>query len=174
MTTTQTADKVAASLLKQLAWPPEEDRHNLQTVYENLKLEGNRPDREKIVELFVKCAQPVKVKVLFDALDECKDEELGEIYKLIQSLLKGGIGVYITTRTHIVGHLRTTFPDAVFKENIKADEGDIRAFLEERIQGHREHVEPDFMNDIIYKILKDAQGMYIAFCDPMADELDSS
>ena len=75
MTTTQTADKVAASLLKQLAWPPEEDRHNLQTVYENLKLEGNRPDREKIVELFVKSAQPVKVKVLFDALDECKDEE---------------------------------------------------------------------------------------------------
>lgn len=158
---TQTADKVAASLLKQIGWPPEEDRSGLKIIYENIKLENDRPSPDTIVNLFIKCAPSLRVRVLFDALDECKYEELGKIYQLIQRLHEAHIRVYITTRHHIEAHLIEQFENAIFIKDIKADERDIRNFLKQQIQSHAEKVEEQLMNEIIRKI-GDAQGMYSA------------
>jgi len=160
--TTQTADKIAASFLKQIAWPPEMDFPHLKIVYESLNLRENRPTRDSIVKLFLQCAEHRKIKVLFDALDECTDYEQGELYQLIQLLFEAGIGVYITTRPHIVSHLKREFPDAVI-EDIRANPEDIRGFLEGRIKKHsrRDPVASEFKETIVAEIGK-AQGMYQA------------
>jgi hypothetical protein len=154
-----------ASLLKQLAWPAtEEDRTYLRTIYEKIKLE-DRPTRETIIDLFIKCARSVEVRVLFDALDECNKNEVGKIYHLIKKLQEANIGVYITTRPHIAGELRRRFPnrpDALYMENIKADDLDVRNVMELRIKEHGESIEAHFMDEIVRKI-GNSQGMYGLF-----------
>ena len=156
---TQTADSVAASLLKQVAWPPEKDRPYLKILYDAIHISSDRPTRDTLLDLLVQCAQSVKIRVLFDALDECNDHELGKIYQIIQKLRDANIGVYVTTRSHIVGLLRTRFPDAVYMEDIQADPEDVRKVLERQIKEHREPVETEFMNEIVDKI-GNSQGMY--------------
>ena len=152
---------MASSLLKQIGWPPQKERPGLKVIYENIPNENERPSRDTIVSLFIKCAHSLKVRVLFDALDECKDEELGKIYGLVERLREANVGVYITTRSHVEGHLIQRFGNDVFLKDIKADEKDICNFLQRRIQSNREYVAPDFMNEITHKI-GDAQGMYSA------------
>ena len=157
---TLTAAKIAASFFKQIMWPPEMDFPHLKIVYESLNSRENRPIRDSIVKLFLKCAEHRKIKVLFDALDECPDDEQGELYQLIQLLFEAGVGVYITTRPHLVTHLKREFPDAVI-DYIRANREDIRGFLERRIKKHsrRDPVTSEFMERIVAKI-GDAQGMY--------------
>ena len=84
-TTTQTTNSVAASLLKQIAWPPDKDRAYLKTIYDNVEITGDRPTQDTIVKLFIQCARSVNVRILFDALDECGDDELGRIFDLIET-----------------------------------------------------------------------------------------
>jgi hypothetical protein len=160
-TTTQTADKVAASLLKQIAWPADKDRPYLKIVYENIKISDDRPSRDTIIKLFIQCAQSFKVRILFDALDECSDDDLGKVYQLIETFREANIGVYVTPRPHIVDLLRKQkrFASATYMENITADAMDISNFLEWRIQEHREPIEADFMKDIV-RTIGNAEGMY--------------
>ena len=152
---------MAASLLKQIAWPAETDRPYLKAIYDNIKISGDRPSRDTIIKLFIRCAQSIKVAILFDALDECNDYELGKVYQLIETFREANIGVYVTTRPHIVDLLRKQkrFAGATYMENITADGMDINNFLERRIQEHREPIEADFMKDIV-RTIGNAEGMY--------------
>jgi hypothetical protein len=129
----QTANKVVASLLKQLAYPY---RPFLRTIYDDIK-EDNRPSREALIDLFVRCSKSVNVRVLFDALDECNGNELGKRYQLIEKLRIANIGVLLMSRPHIVDDLHSQFPDASYMENLQADQEDIRNVLEHRIGEHR-------------------------------------
>ena len=147
---TQTVDTVAASLLKQIAWPPDQDRPYLKFIYD--KISGERPTHDTIIDLFIECTKLVKVRVLFDAIDEYKESERGEVYQLIEKFRDADIGVYLTTRPHITSLLQAEFPDAVYMENIKADQKDVQNALELRIKGHRPRIDVDFMNEIVHKI----------------------
>lgn len=152
---------MAASLLKQIAWPAKTDRSYLKIIYSNIQTSDDRPSRDTIIKLFLQCAQSVKVRILFDALDECNEDELGKIYQLIESFHKANIGVYITSRPHIVDHLqnRKSFADATYMEKITADRADISQFIKWRIGEHREQITANFTKKIIHKIGK-AEGMY--------------
>jgi hypothetical protein len=50
------------------------------------------------------------------------------------------------------------FPDAVF-QNIRANQEDVRRFLEQAITSHRDPVRAEFMETIVAEI-GDVQGMY--------------
>jgi len=71
------------------------------------------------------------------------------------------IGVYITTRPHIVGLLQDQkrFADAAYMENITADEADTSDFLRREMQSHRAQIETEFMNEIV-RTIGNGQGMY--------------
>ena len=153
---------MASSLLKQIAWPPEEDRAHLKIIYEKITRTGDRPNRDAILKLFVDCAQYVKnrLRVLFDALDECSDDELGCVYGIIDRLRRANIGVYVTTRPHLVDVLREQkcFADATYMENVTANELDIRLYLRKRLLEHRKPIGEDFNEEILNKI-GNAEGM---------------
>jgi len=150
-----------ASLLKQIAWPAA-DHTYFRTIYEKIRVEDDPPSRETIIDLFIQCARFAEVRILFDALDECDDNELGKIYKLIRKLYQAKIGVYMTTRNHLAGELRTRFPDAIYMENIKSDDEDVRNVLKGWIQDHGKSIETDFTDEIVCRI-GNTQGMYDLF-----------
>lgn len=155
----QTVDEIAASLLKQIAWPPQKDSPHLEIIYEKFKFMENRPLSRDTLELFLQCTKSIRIKVLFDALDECNDRE---IYELVRVLFEANIGVYITTKPHLFESLKRGFPDAVFVRDIDAKQEDIRGFLEQQIpkpHDARNPVTPEFRETIIAKI-GDAKGMY--------------
>ena len=156
----QTANKVAASFLKQLAYPPDQDRPFLRTIYENIKSGADRPSRQTIIDLFVQCSQAVNVRVLFDALDECNNNELGRIYQLIETLRQANIGVFLTTRPHIADHLRTRFYDASYMEDLRADEQDLRQVLDHRIGEHTPPIDSGLKHHILSRILN-SRGTYL-------------
>jgi hypothetical protein len=157
----QTANKVAASFLKQLSYPPDQDRPFLRIIYENIKPENDRPSREAIINLFVQCSRSVNVRVLFDGLDECNENELGKIYELIQKLRGANIGVFLTTRPHISGDLLgTQFRDASYIVDLQADQEDVRNVLEHRIREHRQPIGPELKEDILSRILN-SRGTYV-------------
>lgn len=78
----------------------------------------------------------------------------------MNSFIDAGIGVYITTRPHIVPHLTEEFQVAAV-ERIRADPEDIRRFLEQAIERHsrRDRVGSELKKTILTQI-GDAQGMY--------------
>jgi len=159
---TQTTYKVAASFLKQIAWPPEEDRPYLKVLYDAININKDRPSQEAIVNLFKQCAQQIKVRVLFDALDECSERELGKVYKLIKSFCEANIGVYVTTRPHLVPRIRQwndNFAEPTYLDNVKANESDIQTFIKREIQDHGNPIDNDLREEILNAI-GDAQGMY--------------
>jgi hypothetical protein len=155
----QTANKVVASLLKQLAYPPDQYRPFLRTVYDDIK-EDNRPSRQALIDLFVRCSKSVNVRVLFDALDECNGNDLGKIYQLIEKLRIANIGVLLMNRPHIVDDLRSQFPDASYMEDLQADQEDIRNVLEHQIGEHRPPIKHELREDILSRILK-SRGTYL-------------
>lgn len=154
---TQTAYNVAASLLKQLALPADKDRAYLKIIYENIE-RREQLTLKTIIDLFIQCAHSLKVRVLFDALDECSDSEVGKVCQLIQKLHDAHVGVYITTRPNIIDYLTTWFSGASLIENMEAKEDDIHNFLKRRINENLEEVGKEFEAEIISKI-GGAQGM---------------
>lgn len=160
-TTTQTAYNVAACLLKQIVWPPDKDCTYLKTIYDEINVNADRPTQDAMVKMFIQCAKSLNVRVLFDALDECRDDELGKIFQLIEKFREANIGVYITTRPHIVSLLkeRKRLADAVYMENIMAHEADTAEFLRCEIQSHRVQIESEFMNEIV-RTIGNGEGMY--------------
>jgi len=137
------------------------DRPYLKIVYDNIKISGDRPSRDTIIKLFIQCAQSIKVRILFDALDECSDDELGKVCQLIETFRKANIGIYVTTRPHIVDLLEkeNCFAGAVYMKNINADKGDIHDVLERRIQEHRVKIEAGLVQEIV-RTIGNAEGMY--------------
>jgi hypothetical protein len=57
----------------------------------------------------------------------------GDVYELIHLVFEAGIGVYITTRPHIVPHLTEEFEVAAV-ERLRADPEDIRRFKSAKLQ----------------------------------------
>src|SRR5271170_3437665 len=157
---TQTADKVAASFLKQLAYPPGQDRPFVRTIYEKIKPDADRPSRHTIIDLLVQCSQSVNVRVLFDALDECNPSQLGKMYQLIENLRQANIGVFLTTRPHITDDLGIRFYDASYMEDLQADEQDVRQVLEHRIGEYTPPIDSGLKEDILSRILN-SRGTYL-------------
>jgi hypothetical protein len=96
---------------------------------------------------------------MFDALDECSERELGKVYKLIKKFREANIGVYVTTRPHLVPRIRDNFADATYLDNVKANESDIQTFIEREIEDHGNPIDDDLRDEILNAI-GDAQGMY--------------
>ena len=125
---TQTVDTVATSLLKQIPWLPDQDCSYVKFIYD--KISGERPTHDTIIDLFIECTKLVKVRVLFDAINEYKESERGAVYQLVEKFRDVDIGVYLTTRPHSTSLLQTEFPDAVYMKDIKADQKDVQNALE--------------------------------------------
>jgi hypothetical protein len=133
--------------------PSENDRIYIKFVYDKINIE-DRTSLDTIVEVFTQCAKSIKVRVLFDALDECAEGEIGKIAELIDKFRKANIGVYITTRPHVVDVVRNReeFADATYMDDIKADKADILEFIRTKIKHHKFLITSEFTSEGMYRL----------------------
>jgi hypothetical protein len=148
---------VLAGLLKQLASPLPSC---LKTLYGNfIEPGGPRPDKAKLLELFVDCAEEYpEVFVFFDAFDECDSTLRVEIVEIIKHLHERKIKVWVTTQPRQLDDLVTEGPDGAINAEIKAKETDVTRYLSGRLKNVR--VDNELKAEIIRTISSQVDGMY--------------
>lgn len=153
----QTAEKVIASLLKQLLFPFDTLPSALEAMYDKSKTGSPRPVLSDLVQLFITCSSRLPAVVLFDAFDECGNQRR-IISELVVPLHKSGIRVCITTRPHVLQDLKHTFDSATIME-IRAQREDIETYLAHQLE-QSQRLNATFKADIIRKLSNHADGMY--------------
>jgi len=135
----QTADQVIASLLKQLLQHKELPRE-LEDAYDKWIEHGqrNRPDGNFIAGLIEKFSKEfIACFIVFDAFDECAEQERGVVVTYLQQFVNSGIKVYVTTRLHLREFLIETIGTSANLVEIKADPVDIEKFVTESLKDRR-------------------------------------
>jgi hypothetical protein len=128
----QTAEKVIATLLKQLIYLMKAIPHDLETKYDQTKNGYPRPVLAEFIDLFIKYAKPVSFIVLFDAFDECKHQ--GIIWsQLIRQMYDSGIKVFITHRPHVLQSPGTHFQECTVVE-IQAHREDVENYIAQQLE----------------------------------------
>jgi hypothetical protein len=156
----QTAEKVVASLLKQLLIILDQIPPIIKTKYENYLSGAPRPIFSDFVKLLISCIKEspkVTPVMLFDAFDECSSDQQSKIFELIDQLSKANIKVYITTRPHILDYLERLEGSEIME--IQADDEDIKTFLKDKLQITRRRIQDDSKEKIVRVISSKAQGM---------------
>jgi hypothetical protein len=169
----QTAEKVAASFLRQLLVASRLDQlpPGLESAYNEFdeKAErASRPDLSAFINLFIATSKQFSiVSVLFDAYDECGRRQQGQIQLLIRRFLGAGIRVYITTWHYLREHLRNAFPVNMITIEVSADSGDVENYISTELKN--ESVDMTLRPKIITTISAKARGMYVSCTEDLTD-----
>ena len=127
----QTADHVIASLLKQLLQHKEIPQALLE-AYDKWEEHGqrNRPDAKFFAGLIQRFSKEFRACfIVFDAFDECAEQERASIITYVQEFLSSGIKVYATTRLHLRDFLHESFGTEASLVEIKANPVDVERFV---------------------------------------------
>lgn len=155
----KSAVDVLASLLKQLASPLENIPSCLKSLYGNFKPEEPRPDKAKLLNLFVQCAETYQeVFVFLDAFDECDPSLRGDIVSIIKHLHERKMKVWVTTQPRQLDELITEGLDDAIKAQVKAKETDVTRYLSGRLTNVKADNELKAL--IIRTISSGVDGMY--------------
>lgn len=98
--TKQTLVHVLSSLVRQLAGQISDLPAEIEDLYEEKRQE--RPTLDELLAVFLKISKIfVQVFVVFDALDECdQDDQRHDLLPLFHLMGKSGINVFLTSRKH--------------------------------------------------------------------------
>ncbi|PHH82191.1 hypothetical protein CDD82_6749 [Ophiocordyceps australis] len=160
----QGVSDLLASIVKQLAQSQNSLPDSVKSLYETHKGKGTRPlDEEIWTTLDLIAALYDRVYILVDALDEYRAD--GSLVKFLKKLFNlqdtRGINLFATSR-HIP-EIDYLFEDSIRVE-IRADNDDIRSFVESYINNHfRSFVRdnPKMREQISTQIIRSAQGMFL-------------
>ncbi|KAI1658114.1 hypothetical protein F4813DRAFT_357404 [Daldinia decipiens] len=164
----QTADKLLASLLKQLAESLPIFPENLKSLYDKHKTKQSRPSLEEISDNIQSTAKLYsKVFVLIDAVDECQTfgGTRGKFLEKIFSLqAECGINAFATSRP--MSNIMELFKDSLVLE-IHAKDADVREYLKRRVEDTMSELpppirdDPSLQADVINIICNSARGMFL-------------
>lgn len=128
----QRPNQVLASLAKQLASQTLQLCPEIKEIYDRLEPKNERPTFEGLYTALPAASKPfTRVFLLFDALDGCDEGQRKQLLPLFHRLTGNGISVFLTSRPH-PDDIQNSLHGAIRIE-ISAKEGDIRAYIEQRI-----------------------------------------
>jgi hypothetical protein len=162
--TRQTPENVFASLIKQLACRLPYLPLKIGELYDDLHMKTKRPTLDDLYTTLEELQRQFpRIFLIFDALDECHEEDQRKVLlPLFQRLgTESGIKLFFTSRPY-PEDIKDSFLDAE-KIEIYAQEGDIKKFIEEKINGNRRArrlIEKSKCKErIINQLCKCAEGM---------------
>jgi hypothetical protein len=146
------------SLLKQLAADHPTVYQTVRSLYDSYKRRQIRPGLPQFVEVLQSAiAKFSKVFVVVDALDECSHETRAELLKVLQSLSNTA---YLLVMSRNDAAIARDF-NGTKQLDIRAPDGDVEMYIEERISREPLHVgrDPKFGKEMVKVITEKAQGM---------------
>jgi hypothetical protein len=153
----QSLSRLMSSFIKQLVIWTGRMPTSLQKAY-NLR---SRPDGSMLFNIFKEYCQDLSanVYVLLDGFDECQSAHYQKVISLIHNLNESGIRVYITMRDFLLkSGLFIEFDMKVL--GIRADDGDVKRFVEFELKKQRPSMADDLQAAIIQKVTSGIDGMY--------------
>jgi hypothetical protein len=155
----QTAEKVIASLLKQLIFSIKTIPSTLQRMYNEAKSGSPRPILSDFVDIFIAQAKSASFVVLFDAFDECQQQGI-VCSQIIQKMYASKIKISITHRPHVLQSPEFDFKEFT-KMEIRAQGEDIENYISRQleIEERAKRLTEIFKTVIIKEIKDQANGM---------------
>ena len=144
------------SLLKQIISHQDHIPLELTELYDT----GINPlNRTTLLAQFMSaCSQFDSIYVVFDAFDECDENQQEELLLLIEELLsRPSLRLLVTSRPHL--RRLKSFPDPAVLMSVTVTDEDVRTYLSSRLQqvGYLSQV---VKNKTVEVISQSAQGMY--------------
>ncbi|KAK5996456.1 Serine/threonine-protein phosphatase 6 regulatory ankyrin repeat subunit B-like protein [Cladobotryum mycophilum] len=160
----QNINHMVASLVKQLAQHQPTLPHCIKTLHDVHRKKRTRPSLEELLDTLKMLSQAYsKIFIVVDALDECELSS-GCLSRFVSELfeLKRKHGVNILATSRFTPEIEKRFDGSAVLE-IRADEGDVRKYLEEHMQELPSVIKDNekLQSDIIQKISNSIRGMFL-------------
>ena len=149
------------SLTKQLVVSLQSVPSSLKTIYDEVEKNSSTPQLSDFVDLFLEYSKQHSIVVLFDAFDECGEQEI-VISQLVLRFYKSGIKVFITHRPFVLKNPESHFENVVTQE-IRARREDIEAYVDHQLKNKemaKGCLDSQFKNGIVKQISDLADGVY--------------
>ena len=157
----QTAEKLVAILLKQLAISKRDLPQAVNDLYLRFEAPKRQPQQQDLEQAFLlTCRDFEKIYIVIDALDECEASQrrklLGFLYAARTRL---SIRVFITSRSYSDEIIKKF--DPIQRLKIEAHKSDLRRYIVQAIENsdHAEVINNDFQQQIVNKVCAAAQNM---------------
>ena len=166
----QTPEVILAELIKQLAFRRTDSQSDaslsprIEEMYDKMHPVGKRPAMRDLRELFTSLAAEFReVYLIFDALDECNEDERGVLLPSIMRLSRDQKGdvrfkIFITGRPH----MQHAFADeAPLQLAIVPEKEDMKLAINEKIEAAKKKhkISAQLELDIVATVLGKADGM---------------
>lgn len=109
-----------------------------------------------VIEYLISLSSLSPVYAIFDAMDECSENNLGKVLKLFNKL-QGSFRLLISTRHHLVQSIRDHIDD-VQVINIKGETDDVENYVRERLRTAK-NIKPALEEKCV-DLVKDVEGLY--------------
>jgi hypothetical protein len=163
----QTSENIARALCKQIVHQLGVIPKSLQTAYNRFK-DGHISGQFDTIFFLSLLAEYVKqflsVFLILDAFDECADDQIPTILKLLQKLLECQLRIFVTGRPHILDspHIREEDELQQWLQErstleIKASPGDITIYLKEKLKTTK-RIEEKIKSKILTTVSMKAEG----------------
>jgi hypothetical protein len=152
----QTWIDIARSLLKQLLSQLAVIPDDLAEYVMECKSKSQPVDSNTVIEYLLSLSSLSPVYAIFDAMDECSENNLRKVLKLFNKL-QGLFRLLISTRHHLVQSLRDHIDD-VQVINIKGDTDDVENYVRERLRTAK-NTKPALEENCV-ALVKDVEGLY--------------
>lgn len=151
----QNDNDIARSLLKQLL-SLSNLSSELERLYDDCMLGSFTPDTATLIQHLKAFSQIGPVYAIFDGMDECREDNLEEMFSLFTNLQESGYKLLFSTRPHLLQYFLERLRDLQIS-NILADNSDLRSYILFRLRKARNNnreLEAKCLN-----IIKDVQGV---------------
>jgi hypothetical protein len=152
----KTAEDIVRILLKILCNNARSLPAKVKRLYQN---DQTTPSKyADFVNVLISSTVELSAFILFDALDECSDEQLEQITSLLESLVKNGARVLLTSQpqlTYRVNEIGQSFESC----EILANKDDLETYVSEQLQKARPEFLEEEYEEIRAKFIGKSKGM---------------
>lgn len=140
---------------------------SLQTAYDRFKDGGTsgKPDKTFYLSLLTECIEKFSaVFIIFDAFDECAEDQRSDVLKWLQQLLRSQLRVLLTARPHVSkssefceddGLQEWMQPESTLE--ISASPDDIAIYMDQKLKSNK-RCDDELKKTILNTITVNAQG----------------
>ena len=156
----QNTSHVLGALVRQLLYRKAKAPTSIQDLYKRLSSRNARPSLEELRKAFLDLAgEFIKVHIVIDALDECRQATRSDVLSLLESAQCSSIVRLLVTTRDVHGILQDTSQST--KLEVRASDADVEAYLRAAIGALPRLVQSnqDLQDEIIETLVSAVDGM---------------
>lgn len=157
----QSAEKMVASLLKQIASADHEIPEPLKRLHQKFKVQGRTPQQRDLEQTFSStCENYTRVYIVIDALDECDSRYKKALVEFLEYIRhKQSVKILVTSRSYPESIMK--YFKAACKISVGAHEADLKKYILQEIDrsDNADLIDENFKCEMIDKVSAGAQNM---------------